>query len=204
MDGYGLTAAIRIAEGGKIHMPIIAFTANALKGEAEHCREIGMDDYLSKPVQLVSLKAMLDKWLPVAAAAPQLRSGKVLIPELRERGTVNSRQASPSIAVDVNVLRSLVGNDDATLRDFLHEFQISAAKIADELRTACAARQAGIVGAAAHKLKSSARSVGALALGELCAEMEKYGKVNDHEALTALLPQFEQELATVERFIEQY
>ncbi len=106
--------------------------------------------------------------------------------------------------VDVNVLKSLVGNDDATLRDFLHEFQISAAKIADELRTACAAGQAAVAGAAAHKLKSSARSVGALALGELCAEMEKYGKVNDNEALAALLPKFVRELENVEHFLEQY
>ena len=235
MDGYGLTAAIRAAEGGKFHMPIIAFTANALKGEAEHCREIGMDDYLSKPVQLISLKAMLDKWLPVAApdlvagdtaSTPESQSlppyrGKASLacPEPVEgggervehqKGQVSTpsltvpQQGGGNMLVDVNVLRSLVGNDDATLRDFLHEFQISAAKIADELRTACAARQAGVVGAAAHKLKSSARSVGALALGELCAEMEKYGKVNDNEALTALLPKFEQEFANVERFLEQY
>ncbi|MDO8706462.1 MAG: ATP-binding protein, partial [Sulfuricaulis sp.] len=72
MDGYELTAAIRAAEKtgvGKRRTPIIAFTANALKGEADHCRAIGMDDYLSKPVQLVNLKAMLEKWLPVAAEA---------------------------------------------------------------------------------------------------------------------------------------
>src|SRR3989338_3954069 len=71
MDGYELTAAIRAAEkadSGKTRIPIIAFTANALKGEAERCIAIGMDDYLSKPVQLVNLKAMLEKWLPVAAA----------------------------------------------------------------------------------------------------------------------------------------
>ncbi len=204
MDGYELTAAIRAAESGQTHMPIIAFTANALKGEAAHCRAIGMDDYLSKPVQLVNLKAMLDKWLPVAAESPLLPSDNRLIPKHRRRGAVNSHQASPPIAVDVNVLKNLVGDDDATLRDFLHEFQISAEKIADELRAACAARLAGAAGAAAHKLKSSARSVGALALGALCAKMEKYGKSNDHEALAALLPEFTQELANVEHFLEQY
>ena len=75
MDGYELTAAIRAAEKtGKTRIPIIAFTANALKGEAEHCIAIGMDDYLSKPVQLVNLKAVLEKWMP-AAASPPARTG---------------------------------------------------------------------------------------------------------------------------------
>jgi len=73
-----------------------------------------------------------------------------------------------------------------------------------ELRTACAAGQAAAAGAHAHKLKSSARSVGALALGELCAEMEQAGKADDAEALAALLPKFEQELASVEGFLEGY
>ena len=67
MDGYQLTAAIRLAEEGKARRPIIAFTANALKGEAEHCRAVGMDDYLSKPVQLAHLRAILHKWLPLPA-----------------------------------------------------------------------------------------------------------------------------------------
>jgi HPt (histidine-containing phosphotransfer) domain-containing protein len=56
----------------------------------------------------------------------------------------------------------------------------------------------------AHKLKSSARSVGALVLGELCAELEKTGKAGDNKALALLLPKFDQELAHVERFLEGY
>ena len=104
--------------------------------------------------------------------------------------------------VDVNVLKALVGDDEAMIREFLHDFRLSAAKIAVELRTACAAGQATDAGALAHKLKSSARSVGALALGELCAAMEKAGKGGDTEALAELLPRFEMELASVEEFLE--
>ena len=62
--------------------------------------------------------------------------------------------------------------------------------------------EAAAAGAHAHKLKSSARSVGALALGELCAQMEQAGKSGDAEALAKLLPRFEQELAGVEGFLE--
>ena len=69
MDGFQLTAAIRASEHGERHIPIIALTANALKGEADNCRAAGMDDYLSKPTRLADLEAMLSKWLPAAVVA---------------------------------------------------------------------------------------------------------------------------------------
>jgi len=58
-----------------------------------------------------------------------------------------------------------------------------------------------VVAAAAHKLKSSAHSVGALALGELCAQMEQAGKAGDTAALTMLLHRFETKLAAVDKYI---
>jgi two-component system, sensor histidine kinase and response regulator len=194
MDGYELTAAIRQAEGGTRRAPIIAFTANALKGEAEHCRAVGMDDYLSKPVQLAHLKAILQKWMPPVAATAQLI--KLATPSVVPVSPVSQKP------VDVKVLEQLVGNDPAVIEEFLQDFRVSAAKIGTELRAAVVAADTARAGAAAHKLKSSARSVGALGLGELCAEMERLGKAGDAQALTALLPRFESELATVDKYIE--
>lgn len=191
MDGYELTAAIRAAEAGKTRIPIIAFTANALKGVAEHCLAVGMDDYLSKPVQLASMKAMLKKWLPIPA-------------ELRLVQAKLDETIPASAAVDVNVLKALIGDDALMIREFLHAFILSAAKLAAELRVACMAAQPAVAGALAHKLKSSSRSVGALVLGELCAEMEQAGKAGDAAALLLLLPRFEQELASVRACIEGY
>ena len=69
LDGYELTQAIRAEEKDGRRIPIIALTANALKGEAEHCRAVGMDDYRSKPSPLAELKAVLDQWLPVIESA---------------------------------------------------------------------------------------------------------------------------------------
>ena len=102
----------------------------------------------------------------------------------------------------MNVLKALVGDDEAMIREFLHDFRISAARTAVELRAACAAGQAMAAGALAHKLKSSSRSVGALALGELCAEMEQAGKAGDSATLAILLPGFEHELASVDRYLD--
>jgi len=189
MDGYALTEAIRAAESVQSparRIPIIAFTANALKEEPERCRSVGMDDYLSKPVQLTTLKAMLEKWLPaVAEAAPDLPTPA----------------ATP---VDVNVLKALVVDDAAIIAEFLHDFRISADKIALELRSAITHDNPVMAGAAAHKLKSSARSVGALALGDLCAKMERLGKTGQGAELALLMPAFEAEVQAVCCYLDSY
>jgi len=191
MDGYALAAAIRAEEKGSRHVPILALTANALRGEAERCRLAGMDDYLAKPAPLEKLKAMLHKWLPIASEfVPEHAAPVAPLTPL-------APQAAAPSAVDINVLKALVGDDAAVIREFLHDFRISTATIAAELRAACQLGQATAAGAAAHKLKSSARSVGALALGEPCAEMEQAGKSGDNATLAALLPGFEQALAAV-------
>ncbi|SFN76391.1 PAS domain S-box protein [Nitrosospira briensis] len=199
MDGYQLTAAVRLAEQGKVRHPIIAFTANALKGEAEHCRAVGMDDYLSKPVQLAHLRAVLHKWLPPPASTELLA---LATPAASATGIAPATAPAGEKPVDVSVLEALVGNDPAVISEFLQDFRTSSGKIAAELRAACEAGQAEAAGASAHKLKSSARSVGALALGERCAEMERAGKAGDMRELNALLPSFESELAAVDKYIE--
>jgi len=65
MDGFELTAKLRLTEekAQLSRTPVIAITANALRGEAERCIAAGMDDYLSKPVAIADLKDMLGKWL---------------------------------------------------------------------------------------------------------------------------------------------
>jgi PAS domain S-box-containing protein len=66
LDGYDLALAVREAEEGRRHLPIVALTANALQGEAQRCSAVGMDGYLAKPVQLEQLRAALARWLPMA------------------------------------------------------------------------------------------------------------------------------------------
>jgi CheY-like chemotaxis protein len=65
MDGFAATRLIRQfeAEAGRPRTPIIALTANALTGDREHCLQHGMDDYLSKPIELRQLGVLVAKWL---------------------------------------------------------------------------------------------------------------------------------------------
>src|SRR6202035_1710274 len=119
MDGYDLTLQIRVAERGRTRMPIIALTANALRGESERCLAVGMDDYLSKPAPLATLAAALEKWLPAAKPAKTL-------------------QDLSSVPVQVSVLEELVGTDPQLIQDFLQSFGVSAGRSSAELAEACA------------------------------------------------------------------
>jgi PAS domain S-box-containing protein len=177
MDGYELAAEIRRLEGGGRRMPIIALTANALRGEAARAQAAGMDDYLTKPVALARLREVLETWLP-------------------RDGTASA--AVPASALDVAVLQRLVGDDPAILHDFLSDYARTAAAAVAELRAAAAAQDPAQIISIAHKLKSSSRSVGALPLGDLCAELENAGKRNDGPAVAHGMAQFETLFAEVE------
>ena len=197
MDGYELAQAVRAEEKANSRIPIIALTANALKNEAGRCRAMGMDDYRTKPLQLTELKAVLEKWLPVTQYASVNAPSSI-------PSTTTSQQIGMATPVDVDVLKDLVGDDPHIVREFLQDFRQSSAKIKVELRAAYSAHQTKAVIAAAHKLKSSARAVGALALGELCAAIEEESKSGTKDVLAALLPRFENEMAAVEGYLDKF
>ena len=196
MDGYALAEAIRREEvegglGGSGRMPILALTANALRGEALRAQAAGMDEYLTKPLQLHLLEAALAKWLPRGDA---VTTPATLAGELYEA----PRNVQDAPAVDVAVLKGLVGDDPEIVREFLADYRTSAGRLATELRAAQTADDARAIGAIAHKLKSSSRSVGALALGDLCAELENASRTHRREGILRGMAQFELALLAVD------
>ena len=63
MSGNEATEAIRKFEDGKLHTPIIALTANIIKGEREKCLEAGMNEYMTKPYLIEALRQVIERWI---------------------------------------------------------------------------------------------------------------------------------------------
>lgn len=169
MDGFELTAAIRQAEPAGTHLPIIAVTANAMKGEIQRCLKLGMDDYLSKPLRLNDLSHMLAKWLPLSEEIAE---------NIREEITDNSL-LSPQTIWDASTLTDLVGNNPAMHRRALEKFLPSAQEQVSTISLAAATGKTEIAADVAHTLKSSARTVGAMQVGELCQRIEMAGRAGN-------------------------
>lgn len=167
MDGFELTAAIRTEEPEGFRLPIVAITGNAMQGEAERCRERGMDDYLTKPLRINELSQMMSKWLP--------RSDEIEI-----AGKQSDENTSDTLAIwSPSTLGELVGDNPAMHTRLLAKFLLKAKDQIAAIELARSEGNVAIVADVAHTLKSAARTVGALALGELCQVIETTGRKGD-------------------------
>ena len=187
MDGYTLAETIRREEAGERRIPILALTANALREEASHVFAIGMDEYLTKPIQLHELRVALGKWLqPEGACQP---AGPL---------PVAAETAAPDAAVDLTALIQLVGNNPTALHELLTQYLESVQRLPAELHLAYSGHRWPGVAAAAHALRSPSFSFGAKALAYFCEELERAGFAGDQAKLDQLMPQFDPLVAAVE------
>jgi len=189
LDGYELVQEIRGAEAPDCRLPIVALTGNALRGEASRALAAGFDEYLTKPTQLDVLRATLEKWLPHAAAGEDGDADRLSPGQAGAAGA-----ADP---VDTEVLRRLVGDDRALWVDLLGQYRAGALRGIGELQAAVATGDWTEVAAVAHRLKSPSRTIGATALGDICAEIENEARLGDDQAVATAVGLLEAGLAGV-------
>lgn len=194
----GLTATTRLKnDPATADIPVILITAVEMKADLEMIMAAGCDAYIAKPLRYQELYAVIDTLL----AKRQWQAGDGESDRTVTKVPLEAGQRGGA-AVDVSVLEGLIGNDPVVILEFLVAFQTSAAAIAQELKAACADHQTVLAGRLAHKLKSAAYAVGALALGQMCATMSTAGREGSTEMLAKLLPLFEQELDAVNTFLD--
>ena len=202
MDGFELTKQIRESESETDRLPIIAITANALQGDAERCLAAGMDDYLAKPIDMQKLETMLSKWMPVSertmgddSVAEATNSAEFPVPQTSLSVSQEKAVANYELPVDDNALRALVGDDDETILEILKDFISPATDNIGGINAAFEARSLDGIVNNSHKLKSSARSIGANRLADVCETLEAAGKSKEmgtiEATFTDLAPAFD-------------
>lgn len=154
MDGLEATQRIleRERSTGK-HQRIIAMTASATKEDVERCLAAGMDDYLSKPVKMEALQAMLEKYENASSAKPTSQS-----------------------PIDSDFLMEMTGGDPAFTQEVLEEFLKTVPPLMREIEQAVMDGDSSHLALAAHTIKGSARAVGAQRFSDIAYQLEMAGK----------------------------
>lgn len=170
MDGYGLSRAIRKieAEEARPRTPIIAWTANALAEEEEHCRAAGMDELLVKPTNMTQMRKTLAKWLSIA----ETESSQAASPQHDADG---KQIAGP---IDYSELKKVVPDSAAhiqVLHDFQSHIRADLAKLLEMLEQGNQVN----VERTAHRMKGSSRMVGAKYLAKACETIEQAARDGD-------------------------
>jgi CheY-like chemotaxis protein len=161
MDGLEATAAIRDAEAGSgKHVPIVAMTAHAMKGDREKCLSAGMDGYLSKPIRIDELKQAMSE-----------------IETIRNTGQcpADSFRAIGQLEL---LLDSVMG-DRVLLAEMAELWLADSAKQESQIRTGFDSGDAVMVQRAAHALKGSVGTFQASAAQDAASQLEMSAKEGD-------------------------
>jgi signal transduction histidine kinase/CheY-like chemotaxis protein len=188
LDGIAATALIRERE--KLtghHVPIVAITAHAMKGDRDRCLAAGMDGYVSKPFQATEVLAVVERLGGRPGAAPERRPAAAESPE-----TV----AGP--AVDRERLLEMSVGDVGLLAEVVDLFLEQRTALLQPLEAALARADAKAVEAAAHKLKGTLGSLAAEQGMRLAHRLEHTGRSGDLHGADGELEALRQEIRRVE------
>ncbi len=189
MDGYEATRAIRnpASKVKNVDIPVVAMTANALKGDREKCLEAGMDDYISKPVNPDELDAAIKKFIK------------------RESGAVfDTKTLFQPKAGDVfdksGFLERLMGDEDLA-RDILRGFIEDMPRQLFSLKTALENEDTEDVRRIGHTIKGASANVGAVKMRDIAFKVEKSGKAEDLGLAAEEIKKLERALDDFRNFI---
>lgn len=216
MDGFEATGAIRDYESGAEMKPtpIIALTANAMKGDREKCLDAGMDDYLTKPVRSKEIKQMIAKWLPDELIISTSCTSNAEEEEVEEPVTQETKpiklQNVPEILLDEDMVeqaRAILKNKYATM---ISTYLENAKQNITAIETANNAEDISGMIRPAHSLKSSSKQMGAIAISDCAKEIELLAKTQEEICehgicvFTELVKTLHQLLEETERAFNNY
>jgi ligand-binding sensor domain-containing protein/signal transduction histidine kinase/DNA-binding response OmpR family regulator len=183
MDGYEAAREIRRREQGKRRIPIIALTADAMKGTEQQCRNAGMDDYLTKPIDRLQLDEAIQRHL--ARPAPSPADPALLSTDISVQAT------DP---VDWEQLMAVADGDQLFAQDLVQVFIDSGDATLREIQFALERGDLAAVKRAAHSLKGSSANMRAHMTSEAARRLEEAAGVSGGADLSELERQLRQEV----------
>jgi two-component system sensor histidine kinase/response regulator len=178
LDGFQATAAIRAAETGTTrHLPIVALTAHALKGDREACLAAGMDDYLAKPIHTAELLATIDRVGSRQEPAP-------------------ARHPRPPF--DPEQVLARVEGDQALLSELVDIFRTEIPGLLATLERALEADDQRAVQDAAHAIKGCVGTIGGRVAADAALAIEDLGRAGNLKEAGAGFEALAQEVARLE------
>ena len=188
MDGFDAARRIRAWEhSGKLpgHLPVIALTANAIKGDREQCIKAGMDDYISKPFEPRTLQETMERFLAAAVAKSPAAPAE-------------QRPPAPSLAdvaapIDCHALLARCLGNLQFAQSLLADFETDLPHRVDQIMSHAQAGDAQAAAESAHALKGAAAVMAAEPVRELAARIEAMGKAGDLAEVASLAKQLRDE-----------
>jgi two-component system, sensor histidine kinase and response regulator len=186
MDGFEATAAIRrLEKDSGTHVPIIAMTAHAMKGDRERCLAAGMDEYISKPIAIEELIKVTEG---IAGSSAKASAPTEPLPETFDRAAALAR----------------VGGDENLLFDLAKMFSTEGPKRLASLRTALEDADASALRRAAHSMKGSVSTFAARRATEAAAKLEELAQTGELSAAPGAYEALVVQIDVLKRALENF
>ncbi len=175
VDGFEATRIIRASEKKtKRHVPIIAMTAHAMKGDRERCLDAGMDDYVAKPIRARQLFETIEDVLGRSRIASDAPRGE------------QPPQETTGLVDWIEALKSVAGDNDLLI-EVIEAFIEEAHRLMNEMQRAVSSMDATSLRIASHTLKGGLKYFGAWQTYELAYALEEFGRNNEMEGAAGVL-----------------
>ncbi len=177
MDGFTATQHIRdpLSEVKNHNIPIVAMTANAMQSDREKCLDSGMDDFLAKPIDLVRLSKVLEKWLPKLL---RQKNSSAIVPQNRTEPIDDEE-----LVFDFDSLKDRLMDDMELIQVIVVSFLSDMPVQIEQLNSYIEQQEVKKIVDMGHKIKGSSANVGGMALSALAYQVEQAGKTENMEKI---------------------
>lgn len=193
MNGVDTAKRIRGMQGKRFQeVPIIALSADDSESVRTMFLEAGMNDYASKPIERRTIDTVLCRWLPKDKVIPSEDAEEKTETKEEKNNQKKQEECSPAEwhmeGIDVAAGMEYFGNNETTYREVLSDYMDNIEERAKTIEQAVSESNIETYVIETHSLKSTSKSIGALALSQLAEELEACGKSGEWETIVAKTP----------------